>query len=219
MTTTWGDLKAEIRVDLKDPNASKWSDASLYVWVKDAIRDYSTYFPLRKDRVELTVSPTSDVTYPLPADYVDMIYVESPEDTYLEQREPRPGARYASTPQPYNYVIDGGSLILSGPPQDGDQVLLTYHSVHALPTAVDEDADVLTVPDSDVELLRLYVYAKAHNQLRGNQARLDRFKETGRRDDNPIEEEVVFPMMDYHRKLSERFRGGVVRLYRPGRVS
>lgn len=218
MTITWGSLKTDIRTDLKDPNASRWSDASLFVWLKDAVRDYSSYFPLRKDSTELTASDSELKIYPLPTDYVDILFLEAPENTVLEIRDPRPGTRYADTPKPYTFHIDGGSLILSGPPDEGDQVLLTYHAIHSIPASESDDSFVFTVPDADMELLRLYVYAKAHNQLRGNQARLDRFKETGRRDDNPIEEEVVYPMWDYRNKLSERFPGGNIKLYRPGRV-
>ena len=31
----------------------RWSDAAIYLYAKDAIRDYSSYFPMRVTRVEL----------------------------------------------------------------------------------------------------------------------------------------------------------------------
>lgn len=218
MAITWQDLLTEVRVDLKDPSGSKWDDSTLYVWLKDAVRDYSTYFPYRVDRAELTASDTENKVYTLPAEFVDTIYVESPKGTYLEERNPRPGARYADTPSPYTFVTDGGSLILSGPPSTGDSVWMTFHAVHLLPTGPEETTFTLTVPDADIELIRIYMVAKAQTQYRGNQARLDRFKETGRRDDNPLEDEVIYTMDDYYRKIASRFKGGVVKLYRPGRV-
>ncbi len=50
--TTWAQLLADIRIDLKDTGTTpRWSDAALYLYAKDAIRDYSSYFPLRVTRL------------------------------------------------------------------------------------------------------------------------------------------------------------------------
>ena len=108
--TTWGNLRASIREELKDVTVGKyrWSDALLFLYVKDALNDYSLWFPDRKDG-EVLVFDTDH--YNLPVDYVEAIFVECPADRFLEDRRPRPGVRYPSrSGKPFFYHIQGGKL-------------------------------------------------------------------------------------------------------------
>jgi hypothetical protein len=216
--STWQQLLADIREDLKDTAAQKrWSDAALFVWAKDAVRDYSLYFPLYQARVELAASEGS---YPLPPDYLGGEVVECPAYRFLERISGRPGNSYIylSTGLPTAYFIIGGRLYLHGVPQPGDTLLISYDAVHPVPATADDSAFQMTVPMLDEELLRLYVKAKATEQYRTSQAALDRFKlGSGDRQDNPMAPEVGDLMQEYHRKIAERFAGGVIQLYRPGR--
>jgi hypothetical protein len=54
--------------------------------------------------------------------------------------------------------------------------------------------------------------------MRARQSSLDRFKISGKRDDNPVEEEVTAMMSDYHRKVAERTRSQAIMLHRMGRM-
>jgi hypothetical protein len=218
MTITWADLLADIRADLQDTGTvKKWDDKLLFLYAKDAIRDYSTWFPKRIDR---SVLSHIGETYPLTLDFVEDIHVESPRDHFLEKRQDRPGVRYPATgKRPFYYYIQGGNLYLNGTPLDGDEVLLTYLATHPVPASETDAAFVVTVPDADVELIRLYVKAKVYSQMRSRQASLDRFKQgTGARDDNPLLPEVDDLMNDYYTAISQRVRGGVITLYRAGRT-
>ena len=104
--TTWAQLLSEIRSDLKDTAATpKWTDAALYLYAKDAIRDYSQNFPLRVTRAELIAS---DGSFPLPPDFIDAVDVESPLDRFLERRMTRPGNRYANQGFPLSITSTGG---------------------------------------------------------------------------------------------------------------
>lgn len=214
--STWAELLADLRTDLKDTGSTeRYSDEALYLWVKDAIRDYSQFYPLYNYREELT--ETNDV-YPLPSDFVKDITVESPANTYLETRGNRPGIRYSEPGLPSRYWLDGGNLHLDVLPPTDQVVLLTYTSRHGIPSAYDDTTFVMTIPEEDEELIRLYVKAKAVEQVRTLQSNLDRFKlGSGSRDDNPLQPEVLDLMTEYRRKLAERDTGGVVLLYRPGR--
>ncbi|HMN11160.1 MAG TPA: hypothetical protein PKD55_02400 [Bellilinea sp.] len=203
-------LLDELRSDLQDTGSRpRWNDDLLYLYVKDAVRDYSVWFPRRVDRYALSLSGSA---YPLPADFVDDIAVEAPKDTFLVRREPTPGKVYNASKQ---YFISGGNLYLG---EASDEVLLTYFATHPVPTSVDDTAFSFTVPDMDMELIRLYVSAKVHEQMRGKQARLDRFEPgAGRRDDNPLLPEQSSLMQTYYNKIASRVRGGVVKLYTTGR--
>ena len=69
--TTWAELLNDLRFDLRDTATSKrWGDELLYLYAKDAIRDYSIYFPMRVHRTALTVT---DSYAPLPSDVIDVV--------------------------------------------------------------------------------------------------------------------------------------------------
>lgn len=215
--TTWADLLNDLRFDLRDTATSKrWGDELLYLYTKDAIRDYSTFFPRRINRVEMTVA---DGYATLPSDTVEVVYVECPRDTFLKPRGSRPGVKFASRPgRPTLYDIEGGSLYLNGSPQTGDETLLTYDALHNVPASLNDDDFVLTIPDGDLELIRLYAKGKAYEWMRGRTAALDRFKPAGKRDDNPIVPEVDDLMDEYKRKIAERVGGKTVFLHRSGNI-
>lgn len=225
---TWKELRTAIRAELKDTNEEKyrWPDALLETYLQDALNDYSLWFPIRVDREELTLE---EGTYTLPGDYVDSLFVECPQDRYLERRRPRQGIRYPSVSgRPFFYYTEGGSLYLNGSPLSGETVLLTYEALHAIPLIaegdhkgeIDEDAE-LTIPTRDLELIRLYIMAKCYEQMRSRQAALDRFKDRASsgsdRQDNPLQPEVRSLMDEYDRKIALRYEGGSVRLHRTGR--
>jgi hypothetical protein len=224
MSTTWPTFLAALRNDLEDNgNNPRWSDEYLYALTCDAIRDYSTWFPKRIDRDEIVLD---EGVYPLPDDYVEAINVECPQDTFLKKRDPTPGKSYSSG-KLTQYYISGGNLYLSGDPQDGDSVLLTYYATHPVPTSAEDLGEdqqhndlnfVFTIPDRDIELVRLYVRAQVYTQMRSKQSRLDRFDPgSGRRDDNPLLPETKDLMLEYRQKIADRISMKVINLYYTGR--
>jgi len=215
MTTTWAQLLKDLREDLQDTGANpRWGNYMLWLYTKDAVRDYSIWFPKRVDSVTLVESGDG---YALPDDYYEDITVECPEDTFLERRRGRPGIRFLTKSTPNLYHIDGGLLYLNGSPSD--DVIFTYFAIHSIPATEKDKTFTFTVPDSDMELLRIYVKAQVHGQMRGKQSRLDRFEPgAGRRDDNPLEPETNSLMNEYYGKIALRAGGGAIVLTRPGRV-
>nr|MBN1228887.1 hypothetical protein [Anaerolineae bacterium] len=207
--TTWAQFLAEIRTDIRDDSATpRWSDALLLLYVRDALRDYSSYVPRIVLREELSV--VEGVT-PLPAELLDIIYVESPQDTYLLERSPQPGTRVPAGLSKRYYYRQGAQLILWGASSE-DPVWLTYAANHLVPASTAETTFEMTFPDMDAEIIRLYVKAKVYEQMRSRQSALDRFKNrnqggTSTRQDNPLEPEVANLMEDYYAKISERVGG------------
>jgi hypothetical protein len=208
----WTQLLAEIRADLCDESTTpRWSDRVLYIYAKDAIRDYSMWFPKRVDREALALTEGSG---PLPHDYLEDISVEAPRDTFLEKRQDRPGVRYPASKRFYS--ISGGRLYVDC---TEPAAFLTYFATHPVPASEADGEFALSVPEADIELVRLYVKAKAYGQVRGRQASLDRFKATsGARDDNPLIPETENLYDEYLRGISNRIRGGFATLYRTGRL-
>lgn len=196
-------LLADVRIDLQDTGETpRWSDEILTLFIRDGISDYSTWLPRRRDRVKIDAV---DGVFTLPPDFIEDIYVEAPLDTYLERRDERPGSRFITKVKPTQYFIEGGVLHLNGP---HPSIWLTYFAVH----------EVETIPERDVELIRLFAKARAYEQMRSKQATLDRFKMSGKRDDNPLHPETYNLMNEYYAKVASRVSGSVIRLYRTGRV-
>lgn len=207
--TTWSGFLAELRVDLQDTSATpRWSDKILWVYTRDAIRDYSTWFPRRIDRQEIA---KTNGAFPLPSDFVQEIFVESPSETFLKKRTEQPGTRLRTSTT--LYTVSGGKLYTDA----GGPVYLTYLALHAVPASETDNTFTFTVPDADIELIRLYVKASCYEQMRSKQASLDRFKLSGSRDDNPVEPETHNLMIEYQYKISQRIKGGMIKLYRVGR--
>jgi len=209
--TTWADFLSELRADLQDTSSVKrWSDQTLYLYTKDAIRDYSTWFPKRVDQYAMTLVNGACA---LPLNFIGAIHVEAPQGTFLQPRREIPGSKLRTGKY---YFIEGGNLYL-GDPALADP-LLTYLASREVPASETDDTFVMEVSDADLELIRLYAKGKAYEQLRSKQASLDRFKlGSGGRDDNPVAPEVEDLMAVYHGKIAERIPGGNIELYRTGR--
>ena len=212
--TTYAQLLSDIRTELKDTAATRWTDETLYLWVKDAIKDYSGWFPQTVDKVTMTMD--SNNSSALPTDFLQDYTVECPANTFLEKRANRPGKKYTTPASPTLYYISGGRLYLDAAPTD--DCLLTYGAIHTIPSSYLSTTTVMSIPSSDEELVRLYVMAKANEQVRTKQSSIDRFKlGAGRRDDNPVNLEVSTLMDEYYAKIAERTPGSSVALYRQGR--
>lgn len=209
--TTWADFLSDIRTDLQDTSTTpRWSSKILYLYTKDAIRDYSTWFPKRIDKYAMTLT---DGAYPLPLNFILEIFVESPSNSYLERKKEIPGTKYKKNSY---YFTEGGNLYVVSP---SSEVLMTYNASRSVPASETDDTFVFDVPDVDMELVRLYVKAKVYEQMRSRTSALDRFKlGSGARDDNPLQPEVADLMAVYYQKIAERIPGGVIELYRNGRL-
>jgi len=212
MTAIWATFLSGVRAELNDmsQSAPRWSDELLHLWTVDAIRDYSQYFPQTIDKQELTLTGAS---YPVPDDFLRVVFVEAPEGRFLRTRKARPGRVYfESTGVPTHYHLHGNVIQLNGV---ADTLLLTYHAIHGVPDLVGSTSFEFTVPDRDLEVVRLYVRAKAHEQMRSMQAAQDRYKlGSGSRDDNPLLPEVDNLMEAYDKKIAERYEGGTIMLQR-----
>lgn len=215
--STWLALRTDIRTDLEDTGTTKkWTDEVLYVYTKDAVRDYSMFFPLKCIR-EVLVLNTPKTAFVVPSDYMGGAIVECPLDRFLEERFATSGNTYNSVRPATTFAIVGGLLYINGDPLTSS-VYLSYDARHPVPANAADDAYAMTIPTDDEELIRIYVKAKIYGQTRTLASSLDRFKlGTGARDDNPLRPEVSNLMDEYHAKINERFTGGVIKLYRPGR--
>ena len=214
---TWKALLADLRTDLKDTGATpRWSDATLYLFAKDAVRAYSVDLPNIVFRETLTAA---DGVFTLPTECIGIISVESSEGVYLERFEPKVGKRVRLSSAIVSYYTSGGKLYLNTTPTNGDTVMMTYKAVYDLPISEEDDDTIINIPIEDEEIVRLFVKAKISEQMRLGQSSLDRFKPgSGARDDNPLLPEHNELMREYHERIAQRL-GGMIPLHRHGRFS
>jgi len=188
------------------------------LYTRDAIIDISRYSTLarRIDGVVLTVDPLDSKKYALPADFVSEITVECPAEAYLEPRQAQIGRKFRSSILvPTFYRIDGAFIYLNAP-AGAQEVKISYYGLHPYPASVADTTFVLTIPQRDMELVRLYVVGRVMSWMRQQQSKLDRFKVAGgARDDNPLFPETNNNERTYEAALYERFPTGAVLLFRP----
>jgi hypothetical protein len=215
----WGALLEELRTQIDDTSETpKFPDKLLYVYVREAVGDYSQFLPLRKVDVALTQDTVNPKKFALPSDFVAEICVSCPADRLLEPRRGRLGVNVHPGNRPFFYLVENKSaLYLDVDPGEND-VILTYDAYHAIPTSETEAAFNFTIPLADMDLIKLYVEGKVNAKIRNSQARLDRFKlGNSDRTDNPMAQEVEDFFADYKTKLAERIPSQSVTLYRPRR--
>jgi hypothetical protein len=202
MATTWGELETAIRVSIGDPagDSQRYAEAELLEYVKDAIRDYSVQFPVftRLEITELTVAP---VSFAIPDDCLSIIGVEVGWGGRLKCWVPKnePYAQTSGMP-PAFYYIEGDTIYLNGDPGAKTTYLL-YRRARALPA---ESADVIEAPDTDLDLITAFAMARCQLRIALQAAPIDRWREDGRRDDNPLLEPYKELMALYRRAISER---------------
>jgi hypothetical protein len=215
----WGDLLSELRVNIEDTSETpKFSDKLLFTYLREAVSDFSQFMPLTYEDVELTRDTDNPKKHTLPVDFIDDVSVSCPAGHYLEPRRGRLGTKVAVSSRPLFYHTDSSRyLYLDADPVE-DVVLLSYKALHPLPTSETDLEFVFTIPDANMELIKLYMEGKVNTKIRNSQARLDRFKiGSGSRTDNPMESEVEDFFDEYRRKLRERIPSTPVILYRPRR--
>lgn len=159
MTLTLATFRDTLRWNLKD--ATIWRDSMLNGWTKDAIRDYSNYFPLETSlKIDCTAA-TREYSLSTAGEVLGIVSVEYPDGEtpprFLQRlAEPHPnfwdGAYYDIRQGSTQYLVIGES------PAATEDIILRYLTLHTIPTS---DSSTLTIPDEHFEAIRLYVYWQA----------------------------------------------------------
>lgn len=208
--TTRGQMRESVRNFLKDTTTKKASDAELDDYLDFALADYSYHFPRKLvaeyTNLQLLTPPTDMVPNGVEAVEVDdslwpQVTLGSTKQGWFWYGENIKLSRTASVARVHYrglhaFIVPEGFTV----PLDGDG-----HPIGEL-----KDYGVLTVPKADEELLQLYAAAKFHQKVGTIAAKLDRFREKGERDDNPLIMMHDVLMWQYHQKIDDRIKRGTV---------
>jgi len=202
MTTLEG-FRTKARNFLKDVGTQKVSDAELLDYLTYALADYSYRFPKGVVATESAAATIAKPSAALPGESVDGIEIDG---DFWEEFTFRQSASLPTTGQ-YWYWRGSETIVFASTP--AADIGVHYRSLRDIPSA---DDDVLDVSVADEELLVIYVAAKYHQKVGTIAAKLDRFKEEGRRDDNPLVFMHDVLMRQYEEACSWRAHKGTVRI-------
>jgi hypothetical protein len=210
--TTLAEMRTRVRDFVRDTNADvsrrKVSDTELDIYLRESLAEYSYRFPDRgvDDNVAAaSVSPPSDM---VPGeDSVSIVEVSS--STYT-QHHVAEGEDLPTTGKYWYWR--GGTITFSTTPTA--TISVWYQKQWPFPTG---DAVAFTVPIADEELIELYAAIKFHQKLGTVAAKLDRFKERGERDDNPLVMMHEVLRRQYDAICQSRMPSGAVTVRRGGR--
>ncbi len=161
--TTRAAFREDLRLQLSD--RSLWRDSMLNQWIDDAINEYSINYPTQTTVTFDGTGSTRTFTFTNAPNVLNIARVEYPvgktPPVFINQRAQGAPDFYSG---PFYDVIGNPitAIILGQTPTAAEDVKVTYQTVYTLPTL---DSSTLTVPDYDLELLRLYVVWKAVSHL------------------------------------------------------
>lgn len=204
------DLRNLIRQILTDPVV--WPDATINLWIKQAIRDYSNYFP---QLVSTTINCVADQRVYSLTSYTgirEVIEVEYPDGEDPPRYLYRLGEKHPRfiDGQYYDVRISDVPLVLvlGEEPASGEQIAFTYQADHTIPT---QDSDTLTMPDRHLEALVLFCQWIAIRELEMNEAA------------EPDDSNIVLSMLGLNSGRADRLYRAKIREYQetesPGGLS
>lgn len=178
---TLATLRAQCR--LTTPSTTDWPNATIDGWIADAIRFYSARFPRLWRYTQTLTTGTQQYNLPGAHGFFGILSVEYPAGQdppeYLLPADPWSPAFQADDDVYAIYAIADTTAIESVTAAaqiwfapavtTGQSAVITYHGLHAIPTAGDDDAQI-TIPTAHWEALIAFVEFRAHWELESDEA-------------------------------------------------
>lgn len=228
-----GWLRTYVRSAISDPTLNTTptiSDDGLNLYINDAIREYSTWFPLETERVIQLIAGGSQAgarDYQLPADFLfeeNVLYkqVDTKLQLYLKKMPFRGGETSATSwvgyPKlgiiqppmggrfyPGHYDLWEGAIHIDFDPRgNGDTLTVRYYASYPY---LNDDITPTLIPLKDFQYLALYVQYRAWVEIEGKDTRLSRWRgkeDGGRRDDMPTEKMSARMLQAWNDWISDR---------------
>jgi hypothetical protein len=203
------DVATEVGVDYRYPDAPKWADSELDVYAREAITFYSN-FDRREYIISTTVGNLRPELFRDVHQVIDVAYYNIGRQEWLQfPQSSRRGRRDALSTKQWEMV--GGTLKLYG--GIAADVELEIH-VTAPYKAPVNDYQEIDVSRDDWDILSLYAQGRAYLRLAGQSAQLDRWKEDGKRNDNPVMPVARLLIQEAETRLKDRRGPRALKRYR-----
>lgn len=189
------DILAGLRLRLDDANGTRWSNAELTAYIQDGARDYSKYFP-RKREMEFQADGETRF-FDVPDDLIDdnilkIILIDNIK--VVEEIIPHKQLKRRGSDRWYEVVSD--KISFGFIPNSDTTIRVRYNAIHEVDTNI-------SVPFEDEDLIYAYAMAAAWQRIGGNDAGLSRWTEGQKRDDSPLIPHYV-RLWDRYRRLIEQ---------------
>ncbi len=142
---------------LNDTGNATWAAAEINIYVEMAIREYSAWWPYLQSTT--SVGTGAKVAFDLPAGFVreHRVLLGSTVQVRLDEEDAHFGVGF----------YDVRNQLIVGANASSATLTLVYWGTHTVP---DDDVDVLTVPDRDLELLVRYCVWQCLRRLEADEA-------------------------------------------------
>jgi hypothetical protein len=175
--TAISDLETTPYIDIQYPDAPKWPDREIDGYIREAIGLFNNY-----NRQEIIVETALDLLRP----EVLGRFSSVSKVAYLERDRwihiPRYERRVTEAPAQYWDFVDG-HLRLNGNFSPTSRIEIHGEAPYPLPM---NDLAELHIERECWDILSMYAQGRCYLRLAGQSAQLDRWKETGWRNDNPL---------------------------------
>lgn len=196
--STKAELLAGLRIRLNDTAKKRWNDEELNVYLVDAARDYSKYFP-RKVEHQFTTDGT-DNRYDVPEDLIDdQVHKITVVDENADVQETIPHKQIKNRGSSHFYEVIDQELVFGWIPATGLDMVVRYNATHTMP-----DSGQSSIPFEDEDLIYTYCMATAWQRIGGNDAGLSRWTEDQKRDDSPLIPHYVSLWSKYNRLIEQK---------------
>jgi hypothetical protein len=201
------DTETETGVDLKYPEAPKWPDTELDAYIREAIGLFNAYTQrevIIETKPELlreeALKRLSEVTS---VSYYDDVAREWIVIGRFVRRSTRPPSQH--------WDIVNGHLRLYG--QYPKDLRLEISALAPYPVPQNDQSPLL-IDREDWDILSIYTQGRAYQRLAGQSAQLDRWKEEGKRNDNPVTPIARMLLDQADRRIKDRRGPRPARRYR-----
>jgi len=201
------DTTTETGIDLVYPDAPKWGDREIDNYVREGI-GFINRFIQREVIIETTREHYRDDLITRAIEIVGVSFYDTQTREWMSiPRFSRRGHRGTF----HYWDLNAGRLALYGayPPN----VLMEIHMRMPYPIPMNDTQEIL-VDAEDWDILSIYAQAKCYTRLAGQSAQLDRWKEEGKRNDNPITPIACMLMQEAEKRIQDRRGPRSIRRYR-----
>lgn len=194
-------------VDMAYPEAPKWPDSEIDTYLREAIGLLNNF-----NQQDVVIETTGELLRPEVVRRLSQItqvaYYDDRANTWIVlSRFSRRGPEGPS----HSWDLVNGQLVLNGRlPRD---LRLQISGLAPFPVPIN-DLQRLLVERDDWDLLSIYAQGRCYLRLAGQSAQLDRWKEEGKRNDNPITPVARLLMQDATNRMKDRRGPRSIRRYR-----
>ena len=201
------DVDDDPDLDFLYPESPKWSDRELNGHLREGIAELSNYMP-NEVMIETSRSLLRPDVFRRITDVLGVRYYESQLNEWVSLT--RFSRRTARGPQ-QSWDWANNALVLHG--RYPDDAKLEVHV--SIPFVVPQnDLAALDIERDDWDIVSIYAQGRAYLRLAGQSAQLDRWKEEGKRNDNPITPIGRMLLEDASNRMRDRRGPRAIRRYR-----